>query len=228
MPILTTPSNDTTRYTFLKTCADTIASDNETGTAILSSKTQKLITEGTEPFKSAVESLSATSAVRAKEVDEKNISLKKLNTYIRDFWIAARNRINREELPVATLKYYLLPLSGLLPPASITSALLTTAESLIAGDAQAVAAGFAPMANPSAEELTAILAVAKDEHKDIAIADEAVDASESAVAKVRTNADKAFKEVVAELKFFLRDEEEASLRRIMRRYGIVFKSDSAS
>lgn len=185
---------------------------------------QKLI-ECADPLKQAMEAVMSSSTVRAREVSERKSALTTLNTYVRDFWTAARNRINRENLPAANLKYYQLPLSGILPERNISSSLITTAELLIAGDAQAVADGYEAMSNPSAEEVRAVLEMAKKEAADVPAADEVVDAAQSDLEKLRESADTVIGKVVKELRFFLDEEDEPSQRRIMRRYGMKFRGE---
>lgn len=225
MPVHVVPRSDADRYTFMKAAMESHASDERKEEPILRSSTVVKLLECTEPLKLAMEKVMSSSAVRAREVSEKNSALTNLNTYVRDFWVGARNRINRENLPAGNLKYYQLPLSGLLPAQNISSSLITTAELIIAGDAQAVADGFEAMSNPSAAQLQDVLEAAKKEAADVPVADAAVDSAEAELAALRNKADEVINKVVKELRFFLDDEDESSQRRIMRRYGVKFRSE---
>lgn len=226
MAVLDLPRNDEKRVSTLSTCEKTAADKIAAGEAVLSNRVYDLVANILPPMQEAIQYLSNVNAVRAREVSEKNATLTIANTYLRDYWIGIRNRVNRENLPTSVLKYYGLPLSGILPSTNASSTMLSIAETAIAGDAQAVAAGFKPMSNPSAEELRTVVDIAKKELEDVSGADLAVDNSEKALSDLREQADYAIREVVAELRFFLRQEDESNQRRIMRNYGLTFKSES--
>lgn len=226
MALLVLPGSDEKRISTLSASEKMAATNTAAGTPLLSSRVVQLVSEVLPPMQEAIENLSDVSAVRAREVSEKNGTLAVANTYLRDYWTGIRNRVNRENLPTSVLKYYALPLSGILPTTNPTSTMLSIAETAIAGDAQAVAAGFAPMANPSAEELRAVVDIAKKELEDVAGADLAVNNSEKVLSDLRDKADYAIREVVAELRFFLRQEDESNQRRIMRNYGFTFRSET--
>ncbi len=91
------------------------------------------------------------------------------------------------------------------------------------GDAEAVAAGYPPMANPSAAELQAVLETARSEVGDVAVADRAYDQAQAAVAALRAEADDWVAEVMGQLRLHLRRQEPPSQRRIMRTYGARFR-----
>lgn len=228
MALIVYPGSDEKRITTLSTSEKTAISEDAAGNGILSNRLMKLISDVLPPMQEAMKSLSNASAVRAREVSEKNSSLAIANTYLRDYWIAIRNRVNRENLPTSVLKYYGLPLSGILPTTNPNASVLSFAETAIAGDEQAVAAGYNPMSNPSAEELRVVVDAARKELDDVAGADQSVDSNEKALAELREKADFAIREVVAELRFFLRMEDDSNQRRIMRNYGLTFKSETES
>jgi hypothetical protein len=108
------------------------------------------------------------------------------------------------------LTFYQLPLDGTIPKPTNQEQWLTMAVQVIKGDADAVAAGFPAMANPSAAELEVVLKTAQSESDDVAMADRAYDAAQEAVAALRAQADELVSEVMAELRFNLRKHDAPS------------------
>lgn len=227
MPIYVSPGNDLARLTHLSATLTAGESDSAKGELRIAQKTLNLVIDLTPQMKTVMNNVSKGKAVRAGEVVEKNRILKKLDKYVSHLWTGVKNRVDREELPVDVLKYYQLPTSGILPILRATPSSISVAESIISGEANAVAAGYAPMANPSIEELSAVVDEAKKEIKDVTEADAVLDSEEANLQKLREEADHVIKKVVADLRYFLQDEDEPSQRRIMRRYGLVFKSDKS-
>ncbi len=225
MPIYVSPQNDHQRITFITATSEAGVSDSAMGDLFLAPKTLEAVTTLVPLMKNGMDALSKNRAIRAGEVVEKKVALKKLQKYLSHLWTGIKNRVDREDLPVEVLKYYQLPTSGLLPKYHPTPALISVAESVISGEANAVEAGYEPMANPSIEELIAVVAEAKGEVNDVSEADSAVDREEDSMQKLRADADSIIKKVVNDLRYFLQDEDEPSQRRIMRRYGLVFRSE---
>ncbi len=95
-------------------------------------------------------------------------------------------------------------------------------QNAINGDAEAVAAGFPPMSNPSAAEVQLLLDNATAEAGEADAADRVHDKSQAAVAGLRVSVNKMIDDIMAELRFRLRDEDKAGQRRIMRTYGATF------
>jgi len=75
---------------------------------------------------------------------------------------------------------------------------------LVVGDAQAVAAGYPAMVNPSAADLNALVQAAQTEKDDVAIADREYDQAQEALAVLRVQADDFIGEVMAQLRYVLR------------------------
>ncbi len=220
------PTNDTARLVALQTAQKTFQSDMESGRTHLMSDTANSITTFLPSYTTKVASIEESRGVRMGEIAEKNSALSALKMYIQHSWHSVKNRVDRLEEPVTVLLNYDLPASGLVPPLSSSPELTVIADRLIAGDTKAVAAGFAPLVNPTAEELSAINEVAKKELADVPAADRAVDEAEEALATLRAQADELIRDITADLNYTLRREEEASRRRIMRSYGVKFRVDT--
>lgn len=225
MPVLVFPCNDVDRYNFLSTTVAKAESDATAGDAYVSQETIELAKSVVLPMKKVMERLSESAARRAKKEEKRNKALQMVEIYLRDLWIGIRNRVNREELPTSLLTFYGLPLSGLLPKTTSAATIIPLAELVIAGDAQAVEAGYEPMINPSAAELQAKVILAKSEVEDAVGASRMVNFNEEEMATLRAKADETVREIVAELRFYLRRRDETIQRRIMRNYGVRFRSD---
>ena len=147
-----------------------------------------------------------------------------LAVYVRDAWEVQKRRIAREGLPSALLALYGLPQDGRVPQGIRVDDWPIWAEKLIHGDAAAVAQGYAPLANPSAAEIAAKLALTQQETPEVTVADRAWDEAQEAVARGRIIARGLIREAMAQIRFNLRRESNESVRRVMRLYGAQFRS----
>lgn len=219
------PSNKNSRSLFLNTCAASIAEDEQNGSAVLSARTVNLVVKLNEEFHAILKQSDQSATTRAHEVAEKSSAINKADLFLHHFWLGAKNKAIREEYPAAYLTYFDLPQSGIIPKTNATPAIFPIIDTVIQGEADAVAAGYAPMSNPSAEELAVVKAAAEKEVSDVSVADKELDRLTAEMAEIRDNVDKLARDIVLEFRFLLRDEDEPSQRRIMRKYGIVFKSE---
>ncbi len=223
MPRFEPPSNDAQRLTFLKRAAATGTDDLAAGNAYVSQGTLDAVNAFLPDFAAAVNALSDKLGARTKEIHERAAALEQLKFCTRDLWEVLKRRARRQGQPAVVLQFYQLPLDGTTPKPTTREEWLTLAGRVVQGDADAVAAGFPPMANPSAAELQAVLEAARSEAGDVAMADRAYDQAQAAVAALRSRADELAAEVMAELRFYLRKEQAPSQRRILRTYGARFR-----
>ena len=142
--------------------------------------------------------------------------------YVRDFWEVARRRAQRLHQPAEVLTFYGLPLDGVSPTLTRPDEWLATAANVARGDVEAVAAGYPAMSNPSAVELTAVLATTRLEAEEANTADRTYDEAEEKLAVLRVQADQAIEDIMAELRFTLRRKDAPSQRRVMRSYGASY------
>lgn len=159
-----------------------------------------------------------------KELHEALAVRRTLAVYVRDAWEVQKRRIAREGLPSALLALYGLPQDGRVPQGIRVDDWPIWAEKLIYGDAAAVAQGYAPLANPSAAEIAAKLALTQQETPEVTVADRAWDEAQEAVAQGRLIAGRLIREAMAQIRFNLRRESNESVRRVMRLYGAQFRS----
>ncbi len=157
-----------------------------------------------------------------KEVREKNEAINLLKTYVRDLWEVVKRRVYRENLPLDVFAYYQLPKSGNKPELNSDGQSIELATLIIKGDADAVSAGYNPMANPSAAELQEVLSKAAAELKDVSEADRALDLAQESVSGLMPEVKSLIDRIIAELEFGLFDRDDANKRRIMRNYGVRY------
>ena len=166
-------------------------------------------------------------AAHTNEVHEAVEAVRVLSVYVRDAWATQKRRLAREKLPTSLMAFYGLPQDGRVPHNIRAHEWAGWAQKLIAGDAAAVAEGYAPLANPSAAEIAVKLALAQKETPEASEADRAWDEAQDAVARGRAVGRALFKEALAQIRFRLRHESNESVRRVMRTYGAQFRSSHA-
>ncbi|HSO27040.1 MAG TPA: hypothetical protein VLS48_03155 [Anaerolineales bacterium] len=225
MPAYYKPRNDLARVAFLRKAIRTAQLDAAAGYAYLS---QDLIDQAdavAQALSAAQLTASSCLSQRSREVEQRNEALQRLAYYVRDFWEVARRRMRRLEQPDAVLTFYGLPLDGAIPNPSRAEDWLLIAAHVVQGDAQAVTAGYPPMGNPSAAELTAVLETAQTAVGRVTTTDRAYDQAQEALAARRAQADQLIAEIMTELRFALRRKDAPSQRRILRSYGASFADD---
>lgn len=223
MPRLDDPNTDLEREAFLIRAQETGLSDRKAGRNYVSEKTLTSVGGFLGEFRPAVKESTEKLGARAKETREASQAVKPVGVYTRDIWEGIKRRAAREGLPAEVLTYYKLPLSGEVPKPSGREAWITLAAQVVEGDADAVKAGFEPMSNPSAAQLSEVVKRARKELSDVAGADRKYDQAQDIVSGLRSGADELVDEVVAELKFNLRKMDDPSRRRIMRTYGVQYR-----
>lgn len=222
MPIYVAPGNDNARLAFLKTAAVTAAQDISAGNLYVTQATVDAMVAFLPQFEANVNTVTQKLSGRAKEVREKNEAADQVAGCVRDMWEVVKRRVGRLNQPAEVLTYYQLPLSGETPKLYTPDEWIVMGQQLVVGDAQAVAAGYPAMVNPSAAELDALVQSAQTEKEDVAIADREYGQAQEALAALRVQADELIDEVMAQLRYVLRRLEAPSQRRIMRTYGAEF------
>jgi len=159
-----------------------------------------------------------------KETAEAQAAEDSLGTHIRDYIVALSRRTFRMKHSVAVLDFHQIDHSGNLPIISSREDRRTLAAQFIHGDATATAAGFPPMANPSAAELQLALTTATREAEEIIPADRELQALLTQIRAARPRATELAQEVIDELRHVTRKIEPGTGRDIMRSYGVTFET----
>lgn len=222
MPFFTPPHSDADRLAFLKHTLTSSQNRRALDAAELSLETETGLAAFVPQFESAFDALTSTQSARMRETRQRREALEKLSVYVRDLWEGLRRRVRRLGEPAEVYIYYGLPLDGMTLKPSRQTEWLVIAADVVRGDAEAVADGYPPMANPSAAEVAAVLASAQAEAGEADIADRTFDQAQEDIAMLRVEADQWVRDIMAELRFVLRRKSPESQRRIMRTYGATF------
>ncbi len=222
MPNYVPPKTDTERLNFLRTAAQTAAIDYANSVEYISRDNFLELEAFLPQFDEAFLDVAETFGQHNKEVEEREEALDRLKQVIDDMWEVVRRRVRRQNEPVGVLRFYYLEPDGSEPNPDALAGWFELAEKIIAGDADAIAAGYAAAVCPSADELTDALAAARKEAADVVPADEAHDRAQTAIDALRAQANELIADVMEELRFHLRKEEASSQRRVMRTYGAHF------
>lgn len=223
MPVLIYPLSDQARLVFIDRAIDTAKKDKANNHHYLTDETLASAEAVIPGFRTAQNVVTTKLSERSLELDQKNTALNRLETHIRDAWEIIKRRVHRLNEPAQVLTYYQLPLSGSVPKPSNNEAWLDIAQKVIAGDAEAVAKGYASLVCPTVAEIQAALDEATKESGDVAIADRDYDQAQETVEQLRPQVDEVIGQIIADLRYFLRKKDEASMRRIMKTYGVTFR-----
>jgi hypothetical protein len=225
MPAYDPPRSDMSRAAFLRRAIESAHNDKEvlSSPPVVSDDTIAAAEAFLPQFTAAVDAVTATLGARSKETAEGVAALDRVKTYSRDLMEVVKRRVYRLGQPASVLEFYQMGLDGSVPNPGTQDEWLTLAERIVAGDAQAVAAGYPAMANPSAAELQAVLASARQEAVEADTADRVYDQAQEAAAALRLQADALIGDIVDEIRFATRKKDAPSQRRILRAYGAQFR-----
>ena len=222
MPVYAPPLSDANRLFCLKCTLDMARKDSQAALYYVDEGTADAVEDLIAQFEPAYLALNATLGQRVKETEGKVNALADLQTCVRDFWEVGKRMVTRRKLSTALLAYYGLAQDGSVPKSANDTSWLDFAAQIIKGDADAVAAGYPAMSNPSAADVAAQLTLTRAEFNQVGGTDRAYDTAQETVAALRVKVDEMIQEIMAQLRFNLRKKDEPSQRRIMRSYGAKF------
>ena len=222
MPAYQAPRADEDRLTALEAARDTGAKDRAAKRPSITQETLDAVTPFAKTFRPLYEALAKALSGRMKEVREREEARAVLDTHVRDFWEVLKRRAHRLGHPAEILALFGLPADGTAPNPTTFDQLVQWADAIVKGDADAVAAGYPAMANPSAAEVAAVLATARLQAADVPTADRAYVDAQMAIAAQRPRADELIADVMADLRSSLRRFDDPTQRRLMRTYGATF------
>ncbi|RKD98506.1 hypothetical protein [Marinifilum flexuosum] len=223
MPYLIYPQSDFGRLKLLDRVTVTAADDVELGKAILPAELLTDIETQKSAYQSVYDKFNASLSTKSKEVREKQECFSNLDLYVRDFFDVLKRRTIRLEHPAEILRFYNVAINGELPDFRKDEDLLKTGENIVKGDANAIAAGFPAMANPSAEELGVVLTAAKKEMAEIVPADRAYEMVQKELGEMRMPIDELIREIADYIQFAGRRDNPSNVRRTMRTYGFEYR-----
>ncbi len=121
--------------------------------------------------------------------------------------------------------FYLKANSDKLPNLGTTALIQMWGERIVNGDAKRVAAGGAPMSNPSAAEVSAALQAFEIANRDQTVKTAAWKASLLALAKLRPTAKKVVRKIWDETETFYNELTPSAKRDKCRLWGITYKTN---
>jgi len=221
MPKYVAPNSDPTRLTFMAKAVQTATDDAAIAgsTPLLPAPLLADLTAHYTAFKAASSAVQTALGNRKAETAENAAAMAKLKMYISHMWTAVSHRTLREGHPARVFDYYRLNSDGTKPVLTTQREQLLMAEALIAGDAEAVAAGYAPTNSPTAAELQTVYDDAMAQAGDVPQADKAYDNAQAAIAALRPEADRLAKAVRAAILYGTYEMDAASQRRVLRNHG---------
>ena len=224
MPFYVPPESPEDRLFVFEETTRFVAAEQTAGRAApIKAATLAGVTAFTAVFKPRVAALTGTLGTRAREVEEATTAKATLEEAVRDYLEVLKRRTRRKRHNIAVLVNHGLPASGDIPALGSWAELKQVATALIAGDALSAPA-YGAMQNPSVAELQAALTAAQDEHEDVAPADSAVQAAQSALAAQAETAAFWVSEIRYDALDTARRADDASQRRLLRRLGYRFKT----
>lgn len=226
MPRVTLPRTNERLIRFFETAPRVGAEDRASGLNYLEVDWLTRANAFFDTFQTKVRGFASLQHRRAKEIEERQTYITKLEIYIRDYLNGLKRMIYREGLPVSLLALFDLPESGKLPNATLVPDVLSWAEKIVKGDADMVAAGYPAMCNPTAAQISALLIQAKTEHAQISAADRALDVAQDEIEALRVQGYALARDAAQQLNFHLRNLSAPDRRRIMSRYGFRYQHDA--
>ncbi len=215
------PNSDTTRLTFMEKAVQTATDDAAIagGTTVLPAQLLTDLTAHYNAFDAADRLVKTTLGDRKAETAESAAAMAKVKMYTSHMRTAVYHRTLREEQPDRVLTYYGLNRGGVHPIHTARREQLRAAKALIAGDAEAVTAGYPPSVNPSAAELQVVYDAAIEQVGDVPQADRRYDEAQAAIAAMRPEADRLIRSARAAILYATHEMDAASQRRMLRNYG---------
>lgn len=175
-----------------------------------------------EDFKTRVRNLTTAQRNRAQQIEERRVKVAKLEVYVRDYLNGFKRMVYREGLPISLFAFYDLPESGEIPLLSNTNEVISWAEKIVKGNADAVAATYPAMSNPTAAQVATILAQANAEIDDVSAVERTLDVALDEIEVQRATGYALAQDAEQQLNFQLRKLTSPDRRRIMRTYGFTY------
>ena len=217
------PRSDKSRIAFLRNALSAAKSDYEKGDKLIFPETFNRLKDFAPAFEEKYTRISQKLAHRSRMVGESKKALKTLETYTKDGFSVLRRQISRLNLPEYVMYMYNINKNRKTPRPKRPSDWLTIARTFIEGDKKAEAGGHPPVASPSAKEIEEKLLAAEKAYAEITPADRDYDNEQAGLAEMRKTANTMIKDILAQLRYTLRNFDVPSRRRIKRSYGAEYK-----
>ena len=174
-------------------------------------------------YQPTVKAVQTALGARARGTGERRRAAKRLDMLVRDFFVVLKRRMRRDDEPADLWHTYGMQSDGLLPDPKSADELLQWGRRIVEGDADAVAAGYPAMVNPSAQQVHTALEAARSKMSGAPQADRAYNRAQADAQANRAQADSFIRRVNMLLDYQLYGHERADIRRIKRMYGFVYR-----
>lgn len=223
MPIYDVADSDIARLSFFRKALVTGPQDIANNIHYLDAAFLAEVAAFYERYNAEYEALSAALGTRVREVAEGNAALEVLKKHVSHLMDTIHKRVDRLGLDSGVLLFYQMTQEGVRPHPTAQEDWVRLAQSLVHGDAAAVAAGYAPVVEPTAVELQTVLTIYVQKLADATAADRAYDVLQAKVAAQRPQADAYIQEIFDRVTFGTRQMDKPSQRRILRSYGARYR-----
>lgn len=217
------PTNDTDRRILVKQILRTARQDRH-ALELIPDHHLKLFRPIVQDFCKAISQTQTRQAVYRGTVATKNRALRTLAQYSLHFMNALKRRARREGYPVDVLQHYYLRSRRQTPHNHESRQWLVIAEDLIRGDIWARQYGYRPIAEPTAEALSAKLVLAQRACNAFFNAERELLIAQRSLKSLRRRIDLKIKFMLQILKHFLveKGNRKPGIRRNLVRYGYVY------
>jgi len=169
-------------------------------------------------FAAARHQKAEAAAVRRNAMHAANQAAKRLKVEIRSVWQRLRLQVQNELIPPGMLTYYGFLQQARFPTPRNRQGWFALAETLLAGDERAIAAGHAALFNRS--ELVNLQGEATAAAQALQLAEVALHRAQTQLRQQRNVAAQLCRTVINDLRHALHEDPPAQRRQIMRTYGV--------
>jgi hypothetical protein len=189
----------------------------------LLANTQTRLTAMNTDYANALNAVALAQANLSTNTPQKDEAIARVRTFVSHFIQVFNLGVAREKYPAAHRAFYMLDVnSNALPDLNAENSVLLWSNRLEEGDANRIAAGGLPMANPEISEVAAErLATLTLFNAQSTLAD-ALDTAQEALELLNEEADKLIKRVWDEVETFYGEEPTESMRENARQWGVVY------
>ncbi len=220
------PTNDADRLDLLEMTLVTASADQNTGKAYLAEETLAGLPGLLNAFATANQEVTGAQAEVTLAGQALTTALDSLRDHLLRIWADARSRVRYGDDGPALLTFVQLPQTGRLIKPTSRGEWLQMAERVQQGLGQAVAAGFAPLAD--AEALGAQRSQTQTAFLRLTGAKAALSAALRNRSLLRSQADGLARRIVEDLRYALREMPPVYQRQVMRSYGVRFQTVTAT
>lgn len=219
------PTSDADRLNLLEMALATANTDQNHGKAYLAEETLSDLPGLLSAFATANQAVTGAQAEVTQAGQAVTTAFHALRSQLLRIWADARSRVRYGDDGPALLTFVQLSQTSRRPKPNSRQDWLQMADLIHQGLEQAVAAGFAPLADR--EQMGAVRDQAQAALRRLTGAKAELSTTRRNRALLRSQADRLSKRIVSDLRYALRDLPSTYQRQIMRSYGVRFHAAAA-